>query len=121
MVAELWQHHEEGTNDRVPIHFAIDEQWRLPRYGCNFRDYYHDPELQLNVQLQTEKLFRETFVHDREIGTPSKAWTVAPVSWTAEREFFGAPVHYQDNDYAWAGPLELSKAQLVDHVRRIEP
>ncbi len=120
MVADLWQAYAAGVNERVPITFAIDEQYRLPLYGCSYRHYYQSAELQLNVQLQTEKVFRRTVVHDREMGLP-EVWTVTPQFWMAEREYFGATVHFQDNDYAWAEPLALTKAALMERVGGIDP
>ncbi len=119
-VAELWAAYGEETNERVPVTFAIDEQYRLPLYGCSYRDYYHSAELQLEVQLKTEKVFRETVVHDREMGRPER-WTVVPGFWMAEREYFGATVHFQEHDYAWAEPLGLGKAALIERVRGIDP
>ena len=121
MVASLWEAYAARTNDRVPFTFMIDEQYRLPRYGCSYRDYYHSGALQLEAQLATEKLWRETVAHDREMGPPSAAWTVSPQYWMAEREYFGARVHFQENDYAWAQPLELSKAGLVERVSGVDP
>lgn len=44
-VAALWERYSQGTNDRVPITFAIDEQYRLPLHGCGFREYYHSAAL----------------------------------------------------------------------------
>jgi uroporphyrinogen-III decarboxylase len=121
MVTALWEAYGQGTNERVPVTFAIDEQYRLPRYGCGYREYYQSAELQLEVQLETDKLFRETVLHDREMGPPSGAWAVAPQYWMAEREYFGATVHFQENDYAWAAPLDLGKAALIERVRDVDP
>lgn len=119
-VAALWEAYAAGTNERVPLTFAIDEQYRLPRYGCGYRRYYQSAALQLNAQLQTEKIFRQTIVHDREMGLP-EVWTVTPQFWMAEREYFGAAVHFQEHDYAWAEPLALDKAALIAHIQAIDP
>ena len=120
-VTALWETYAQGTNERVPVTFAIDEQYRLPLYGCGYREYYQSAELQLNAQLETEKVFRETVVHDREMGLPSGSWMVTPQFWMAEREYFGATVHFQEDDYAWADPLDLGKAELIERVRGIDP
>ena len=120
-VAALWEAYAAGTNERVPITFMVDEQYRLPLYGCSYREYYHSAELQLEAQLATDMVFRETVVHDREMGVPSGSWMVTPQFWMAEREYFGAAVHFQENDYAWADPLDLGKAELIERVRGIDP
>lgn len=119
MVKQLLEDYRQGTHHRVPVTFLVDEQWMLPRYACSYSDYYRSAELQLEVQLRMGKLWREWCPQDAERGLP-EFWGVTPGSWTAEREYFGAEVVYQEHDYAWTKPLDLSKAALVERVRGIE-
>lgn len=119
-VTALWAAYAQGLHERVPVTFMVDEQYRLPQYGCSYRDYYQSAERQVEVQLATEKVFRETVVHDREMGPPA-VWTVTPQLWMAEREYFGATVRFQEQDYAWAEPLDLGKTALIERVRGIDP
>lgn len=120
-VKQLWDDYGRNRHARVPIRFAFDEQFRLPLYGCTFRQYYTDPLLQVRVQLETEKQIRERLVQDSWMGVPEGAWTVAPVQWMDEKEFFGCEVVFQDDDYAWARPIRASKPDLLAWIRDIDP
>lgn len=120
-VRQLWDSFARHSNKRVPIRFAFDEQVRLPLYGCSFREYYTDPLLQAKVQLETEKWIREHVVQDDWRGLPEGAWTVSPVLWMDEKEFFGCEVTVQDNDYAWAKPIPADKPDLLARLRDLNP
>lgn len=120
-VKQLWDDYGQNRHSRVPIHFAFDEQVRLPLYGCTFREYYTDPLLQVRVQLETEKWIREHVVQDSWMGLPEGAWTVSPVLWMDEKEFFGCEVVIQDDDYAWAKPIPADKPDLLARLRELDP
>jgi len=120
-VKKLWDDFHRGTNERVPITFSADEQFRLPFYGCTFREYYMDPLLQIEVQLVTTEWILNNIEQDSRMGPPENGWHIAPVRWMAEREYFGCEVVYQENDYAWAKPLPLGKKELLKEIRSINP
>lgn len=120
-VKKLWDDFANGKNERVPITISADEQFRLPFYGCTFREYYTDPLLQIEVQLVTTDWLLNNLEQDSIMGLPENGWYVAPVRWMAEREYFGCEVVYQENDYAWAKPLPLSKKELLKEIRSINP
>jgi len=118
-VARLWEAYGQGTNERVPVTVAFDEQFLLPLQGRSFRGYYTNSEVQLDVQLRNQEWIRTHVVHDAPLGLPDE-WWVAPAGWMHENEFYGAEVRLQDNDYAWGLPIELPKRKLIEHLRGLD-
>lgn len=117
-VKELWDDYHHGCNHRVPILISADEQFRLPLYGCTFKQYYQDVKIHIDAQLKTEKWIRENVLHDAEMGLP-EYWTVSPSTWMAENEFFGSEIVIQEDDYSWGKPIPLSKRELLKMLREI--
>lgn len=117
--AELWAAHAAGTNDRVPVTLAFDEQFLLPLSGVSFREYYTSAETQLRVQLRSQEWIARNVLQDRPLGVPDE-WWVAPAGWMEENEFLGARVVVQEDDYAWALPLDMSKTALIEHLRGLD-
>ena len=121
MVAELNAAYAEGRNDRVPITVAWDESLWLHLAGRGFREYYTDPRIQLDVTLEGMAWCAENVVHDARMGPPAEAWTLAPRWWMDEPECLGCDVVIQEHDFAWSQPLDVPKAELIAHVRAIDP
>ena len=116
----LWDAYREGQNTRVPVFMACDEQIWLRAAGRKFREFYLDPRVHFDVQLKGRRWFLENVVSD----TPpslTETWDVSVQLWMMENEFFGCSVVYQENDYAWAQPLDLEAADLLEHIRDIDP
>jgi hypothetical protein len=120
-VAELWRAYGQRENARVPISFATDEAVWLHLTGRSFRDFYLDPAVQLQVQLEGQAWWAETIVHDQPFGPPAEAWTVAPRFWMEEPEYFGCEVVIQEDSFAWAKPLTDSKADLLHRLAGLDP
>jgi len=121
MVAALWRDFERGANERVPIVFATDEALWLSRTGHTFRQFYTDPRVQLQVQLEGPAWFADAVVQDQRLGPPAEAWTVTPRFWMDEPEFFGCEVVIQEDSFAWSRPLAGSKADLVGRLADLDP
>ena len=120
-VTALWADYAQQANERVPIVIASDEALWLKLTGETFRRFYEDPRVQLNVQLEGTAWFADNIVHDRPMGPPPDAWTVAPRFWMDEAEFFGCEVEIQQDTYAWSRPLPDRKPDLLARLADIDP
>ena len=119
-VARLWRDYAQGSNRRVPVTLAFDEQFLLPLFGCTFRHYYQDVVAQIQVQLDSQDWIRTNVRHDAEMG-PHDVWRVAPARWMTENEFLGAEVLVQEDDYAWGQPIPATKSELLKRLQGIAP
>lgn len=119
-VNELQAAYEKKANKRIPVHFEIDEQFWMMHSSGSFKDFYTNPEVHLNAQLQGNYRFVNQVIGDMAPGIPA-AWNVNTVHWMEENEFFGCEVVYQENDYAWARPLPFGKRDLLKHIADIDP
>ena len=119
-VARLWRDYAHGSNQRVPVTLAFDEQFLLPLFGCTFRHYYQNVAAQIRVQLDSQHWIRTKVRHDAEMGLPD-VWRVSPAGWMTENEFLGATVLVQENDYAWGQPIPATKSELLEWLRGMDP
>jgi len=119
-VAALWEAYENHENDRVPVTFTCDEQVWLKIAGHRFREFYTDPGVHLNTQLEGKLWFCSNVIGDIQPGPPER-WQISIQLWMEENEFFGCEVQYQDDDYAWGKPLPLDKEHLLLHLSEIDP
>lgn len=119
-VQALWAAYAQGTNERVPITFASDEQLWLKVARRTFGEFYADPAVHIDVQLQGRLWFQEHVHGDMAPGLPER-WDVPVQLWMEENEFFGCHTVYQADDYAWGQPLELDRQDLLAHIAAIDP
>ncbi len=117
---DLMRAFAQRENQRVPIRFACDEQVWTRIAGCSFRTFYHDATWHLRAQLDGSHWFRHHVIGDHAVGLPDR-WIVVVQHWMEENAYFGCDVTYQDDDYAWGQPLDLSKQELLAHIRNIDP
>ncbi|MFA5857755.1 MAG: uroporphyrinogen decarboxylase family protein [Elusimicrobiota bacterium] len=119
-VQELWEKYNRRENERVPIAFATDEQFWLKYAGKTFKEFYTNPKTHLEVQLETKNFVANNIIGDSVPGIPDR-WGVSVQLWMEENEFYDAEVVYQENDYAWAKCLPLSKEDLLKHLADLDP
>ena len=119
-VEDLWSAFARSENRRVPLTFFCDEQVWLKVCGRTFREFYLRPDVQFDVQLKGLKWFSENVVGDMLPGPPQR-WRVCVRLWMEEDEFFGCDVVYQEDDYAWAKPLAMGRAELLDYLSELDP
>ncbi|MHB0878358.1 MAG: uroporphyrinogen decarboxylase family protein [Anaerolineae bacterium] len=117
---KLWADYRHGENGRVPITFASDEQLWLKVSGHSFRQFYADPSVHLKAQLQGRRWMAEHVRGDTAPGVPER-WHVGVQLWMEENEFYGCEVQYQEDDFAWADPLPLSKDDLLPYLADLDP
>lgn len=116
--AALWAAFGRGENRRVPVRFACDEQLWLKVSGHTFREFYTDPGVHLKTQLDGIRWFSRNVPGDMPL---PRQWDVAVQLWMAENAFFGCDVVYQEDDYAWAKPLPLSRDELLHYLGDLDP
>ncbi|HOS91903.1 MAG TPA: uroporphyrinogen decarboxylase family protein [Armatimonadota bacterium] len=119
-LTDLWAAFSKGCNTRVPLTFACDEQLWLRVSGHTFREFYTRPEVHLKAQLEGKRWFCEHVEGDMPPGLPDE-WALAVQLWMEEDEFFGCEVIYQEDDYAWARPLDLDNHSLLAWIADLDP
>jgi hypothetical protein len=119
-VTALWHAYGRGENTRVPISMACDEQVWMKVVGCSFGQFYRQPETHFWAQVRGRKWFIEHVITDMSPLPPEK-WAVGVQLWMEENEFFGCEVVYQEDNYAWGMPLELSKTDLLSYLADLDP
>jgi hypothetical protein len=117
---ELWADYRNKKNRRVPIVFASDESLWTKLAGYSFREFYTDPEVHLHAQLRAQ-LWAEEHVLDDTLPDLQERWIVRVRSWMQENEFFGCPVVYQEDDFAWGQPVPLARGDLLGYLTDIDP
>jgi hypothetical protein len=115
-VAALRQAYARDEHARVPVTVAFDEQYLLARAGVTFANYYGDVKTQLRVQLDSQTWVAENVLHDAPMGLP-ESFVVVPPAWMDENEFYGCAVTRQEDDYSWGQPLDMGRAELLEHLR----
>ena len=119
-VETLWSAYSRKENHRVPITFACDEQVWLKISGHTFSEFYAIPKVHLKTQLEGKLWFCKNVIGDMPPGIPER-WYIGIQHWMEENEFFGCDVIYQEDDYAWAMPLQLDREDLLYYLSDIDP
>lgn len=119
-VEDLWSAYYRSENCRVPIDFACDEHVWLGVSGHTFREFYTNPDIHLNAQLEGKQWFCNNIIGDMAPGSPEQ-WEIQPQLWMEENEFFGCDVVYQEDDYAWGKPLLFKQEDLLLYLSDIDP
>ncbi|MCE5340440.1 MAG: hypothetical protein LLF92_04855 [Planctomycetaceae bacterium] len=106
-VARVWQAYNQGRPYRVPVSVigSITNYFLNPHVNTNgwsFRDFFENPEIHIQAQLEYQKWQRFHWVCDREMGLPEDGWSVS--------------VDFQNSyDAGWVGcPLEYIPSQVPD-------
>ncbi len=115
----LWTAYARAENPRVPISFACDEQVWLKVSGHCFKEFYLDPRIHLQAQLEGRRWFMETVPGDQTYGIPDR-WDISVQLWMSENEYFKAPIVYQEDEYAWGFPLELEREDWIPYLRDLD-
>ena len=101
--AAVWSAYHDGSPLRVPVSMAAGASLILlepalnPR-GYTFRDYFNDPAVMFEVQLQAQYWVAHNLPGDHLLGLPEE-WTIAPhFENVTDAAWLGAPLHYYDKD-----------------------
>jgi len=118
-IRQLWDDFTRKQNRRVPMTFVCDEQIWLKASGYKFGEFYKDPKVHLDAQLEGRRWFCDNIAGDMIPGYPER-WGIGVQEWMDENEFFGCEVIYQEDDYAWALPLPMDKESLLGHIADLD-
>lgn len=119
-VAEIWADFHAGRPNRPPCVFNISGQfWMLTPWtntrGYSFEQYFHDPAVQWQVQLELQQWVREQPIQDAELGPPEE-WggLAADYQNTHEAEWFGCELVYYKGEVPDSIPmLRQDKGRLA--------
>jgi len=102
-VKEVWDAYRRRQPIRVPIIFGINPRYTMfnheanPR-GIDFEQYFSDPQLMMERQLEHQEWVRLNIPQDAEMGFPKEGWHVyVDFQNSYEAAWFGCEVrHYKD-------------------------
>jgi len=102
-VREVWKRFREGNPSRVPMTLGIASRFTLlnpeanPR-GITYRDYFADPDVMFDHQLQHHYWVRHHVPYDAELGLP-ETWTVnVDFQNSYAQLWYGADLRFIDGD-----------------------
>ena len=107
----VWDAFHAGRPIRVPVTIGCNPRMILLDPALNTRDvtfqqYMNDPDLMLEVMIDFLYWQRHELRFDQEMGLPSDGWRVSiDLQNVYEAAWFGAPVHYPENNCPYASPL----------------
>ncbi|MCS7224634.1 MAG: hypothetical protein NZ959_08790 [Armatimonadetes bacterium] len=113
-VALVWDSYRKGRPIRVPIIFGINVRFTMDILEANprkmtFEDYFSNPQLMLERQLEHFYWVRHHIPQDAEMGLPSSGWSVF--------------VDFQNvYEAAWFGcPICFCPGEVPDTIRSLTP
>ena len=119
-VKEVWDAYHAGKPIRVPVILGLNPRyyllssWLNPK-GIRFEDYFNDPDLMLETQLEFQHYVRHNLLFDAEMGMPKESWPGVYVDFqnTYEASWFGCPVMFRENQVPDTEPI------LTDDTKRM--
>ncbi len=110
-VREVWAAYWAGKPIRVPLKISCNPRMLLLDPALNpkkvtFKQYFGDPEIMLNVQVQFEKWKRLNLEDDSEMGIPKDRWSpYVDLQNVAEAAWFGAALNFKDDQCPDTEPI----------------
>jgi len=98
-VREMWAAYNAGTPYRTPIIVGINSRYFMFNEAANpagleFKEYFENPDVMFDAQLQYQRWSRFNVLQDQELGLPEK-WTVSvDFQNFSEAALFGCPIEY---------------------------
>lgn len=102
-VQAVWEAYHAGRPYRVPVSVGgsirnLLQNPYLNDTGYAFRDFFEDPEAQIQCQLRYQRWMRYHLVSDREMGPPAEGWQLSiDFQNSVDASWFGCPLFYQGN------------------------
>ena len=123
-VKEVWDSYHARKPIRVPVILGLNVRYYLlpeasgnPK-GIRFEDYYNDPDLMVETQLEFQHYVRHNLLFDAEMGMPRESWPGVYVDFqnTYEASWFGCPVVFRENQVPDTEPIlaDDNKRMLFD-------
>ena len=114
----LWKAYAEGRHERTPVRFATNPRVLMlnPAYntrGIQYEQYFKDPELMAQVELEFQYWHRHFLPGDLEKGMP-ETWSVnVDFQNCYDALYFGCPIEYRENQIPDTKPI------LTDDAKRM--
>ena len=111
-VKEVWDAYHAGKPIRVPLVLGINVRyylfspWLNPR-GITFKEYFDDPGLMVETQVELQHYVRHNLLFDGELGMPKESWGAVGVDFqnTYEASWFGCPWRFGDGQVVDTEPI----------------
>lgn len=122
-VRAVWDAYHAGRPIRVPLVLGVNVRyylfspWLNPR-RITFKEYFDDPDLMLQTQVEFQHYVRHNLLHDGELGMPKESWGWVSVDLqnTYEAAWFGCPWRFHENQVVDTEPIlrDDNKHMLFD-------
>jgi len=121
-VEGVWDAYNKGNPFRVPVRFAMNPRMILMNPELNtkhytWKQYFENPDVRWEIDLQFQKWVRFNVLQDAEMGLPQKEWAGIAVNFQNcdEAAWFGCPIVYPKDDMPFVQPiLKENKAKLYE-------
>lgn len=120
-VRTLWRDFEIGVHKRVPIKLNSNPKVliltpELNTPNIQFREYFYNPDLMAEVQLNWEVRRRFLLPGDHEHGLPERWEIYIDFQNVYDASWFGAPLVFLDNQVPFTSPIlnNDNKYMLLD-------
>jgi hypothetical protein len=126
--AQVWADFDAGRPRRPPCVFNISGQfWMLTPWtntrGYTFEQYFQDPAVQWQMQLEQQQWVREQPIQDAELGRPEQWDGLTPdFQNTSEAEWFGCRLVFHEGEVPDSIPIlrerkgELAGMSIPDPI-----
>lgn len=111
-VKNLWDAFNKGKPFRAPITFSMNARMillnpYLNKWKYTWKDFFENPDVRWEVELEFQKWVRFNVICDAEMGYPSKGWNGIYIGYQNcdEAMYFGCPVVYPENDMPFVLPI----------------
>lgn len=120
-VQKVWQSYHEGNPIRIPMIIGINPRYILldPKYNkkkITFKEYFENPEIMWDVQLDFCDFVAHNIYADHEMGTPARGWTVnVDFQNTFDSPWLGCPMVYPKGEVPATRPflMDDNKNELL--------
>lgn len=103
-VKRVWESYAAGTPCRIPMIIGVNPRYllldpRLNPMGVTFQEYFEEPEVMFQIQLEFQDFVRHHIFADHEMGIPENGWQIAvDFQNTFESAWLGAPIVYREGN-----------------------
>jgi hypothetical protein len=126
-VERVWQAYRAGAPYRTPVVLSgsISNLLCNPAVnttGYSFRDFFENPQAQVEAQLAFQKWWRSNLLCDQQMGPPADGWRLSvDLQNTYDAGWLGCPLHYAEGAVPDALPILRERAELLYGLEPPDP